>query len=373
MSKYYGIVACILLLISPGCKKREQNVPAQEVYPVKLFNITDSCKYSYRIFPARVRASRRVKLAFQVSGPLVEFPVRQGEEVKEGQLLAQIDPRDYQHSLELVEAQFNQESAEFKRYTQLINENAVSMAAYEERKRNYRIAEVNLKIARKALEDTTLHAPFAGIVAEKYVFNYHNVSAKQPILSLQDVDMLEIVVDVPEADMLTPAGQRTLLFENVEKQLQPTVNFPTISNRHFPLKIKEFEAEADPVTQTFKFILQLKTPDDLRVMPGMTAVVRVREDFFISMIPHNHKCFRIPCDAIFQGNDQKSYVWLLNPQSMIVRKHEITLRQGLPEKDTVMVNSGLKEGDEIVMAGVHSLRDGVKVRRLTRIGNKEIQ
>ena len=112
-----------------------------------------------------------------------------------------------------------------------------------------------LKIARKALDDTCLRAPFAGVVADTYVDNFQNIQAKVSVLSLQEIDRVEIVVSVPEErviraprsddDPADPAerGERA----NEHYRFAATLEY--LPNREFDVRFKEFTSEADPVTR----------------------------------------------------------------------------------------------------------------------------
>ena len=104
-------MALLALLLASCGKKEEQKVTREVVRPVKMMTVMSSEEAFKRKFPGRVRASKRVDLAFQVGGPLIELPVDEGQEVKKGKLLARIDPKDFQTNLRNAEGQLGKAKA----------------------------------------------------------------------------------------------------------------------------------------------------------------------------------------------------------------------------------------------------------------------
>jgi multidrug resistance efflux pump len=98
-----------------GCGKEEEKKPKKIVArPVKILTLTPSATTSQRRFPGRVRASQRVDLAFKVAGPLIELPIEEGQDVKKTQLIARIDPRDFQTDLAKIKSDVSRARARLK-------------------------------------------------------------------------------------------------------------------------------------------------------------------------------------------------------------------------------------------------------------------
>ncbi len=208
--------------------------------------------------------------------------------------------------------------------------------------------EAKLKEAKDALEDTYLRASFEGLVAARYVENFQNVQAKQPIVALQDVSEIEIVVDVPESFL-------SLSKEDID---QVKARFPVAPGREFEVSTKEFRTEADPVTQTYKATLAMPRPEELIILPGASAVVDVHVKPTADEASGH---YLVPITAVFDEGG-KHYVWIVNRSEMTVGRRQVTV--GNPVGGSIEVTSGLEKGDMIATAGVHHLDDGVKVRSL---------
>jgi RND family efflux transporter MFP subunit len=135
------------------------------------------------------------------------------------------------------------------------------------------------------------------------------------------------------------------------------------------LKAKEFNAQADSVTQTFKVVFVMDNPSSYRILPGMTAVLKMKEDFFNPRIGSKN-LFYLPSNSVFEGSDKKKYVWVVN-NNMTVSKREV--ETGSLTGSDIEVLNGLKPGEKIVTAGVSRVHDGMKVRKLENIGGKKIK
>ena len=181
----------------------EQKAPEPE--PPRLVNamrIADTSGLTERSFPGRARAGQEVNRSFRVSGPLITLPVSVGENVKAGDILARIDPKDFQTKLATLEGQLEREQATAKRaqadLTRLqkifkedpgaTSQTAIDHAlqARDSAQAGVRSLEASVQNARDQLSYTELKAPFDGIVVETYVENFETVVAKQPILRILD-------------------------------------------------------------------------------------------------------------------------------------------------------------------------------------------
>ena len=117
------------------------------------------------------------------------------------------------------------------------------------------------------LEDTTLRAPYDGVIAQRFVEEQQNVRAKEPVVRFQDVDEIDIAVDVPETVMAADIRSADIV--------QMFAKFSGAPGLQFPVQIREIAQAADPTTQTFQVRVAMKSPPDINVLPGMTATVTV--------------------------------------------------------------------------------------------------
>ncbi len=124
-------MAIALAFSLPACKKKEE-APREVVRPVKLTTVEAGGGEVRRTFPGKVRATRRVDLAFQVSGPLIELPVKEGEQVRKGRLLARILPRDFETAVSRARAKALEAEQQYQRYRDLYIKKQVSKADFRQ-------------------------------------------------------------------------------------------------------------------------------------------------------------------------------------------------------------------------------------------------
>ncbi len=324
------------------------------VRPIKIQVISGEGAGLNRNMPGTIEAVQNAQMAFQVPGRIVEFMVAEGQEVSAGTELARIDPRDYQANFDQANAAYSRAQAELDRSERIFAQDsgAISTSAIEANREGLQVAEANFRQAEKALQDTVLRAPFDGLVARRMVTDFETVQALQPVLTLQDLSVLEIEVAVPERDIVL-AGRRLQPDEATER-FQPVVRISSIPDRDFPARISEFATAADPGTRSFSVHMQFETPTDLNILPGMTARV------FYSDI--NQSAITLPSHATFSDAAGNANVWLVDPTTMTVSQHQVSL--GVMIADQVQILSGLEVGDQVATSGVNQLREGMEVARL---------
>ena len=343
------ICFCFLLLLFTGCGKEEPPPKKEVVRPVKVMRVKDVRTLSNLSLPSVVRASRRAILSFKVSGPLVSFPVKEGDRVKKGQIIAQIDKRDFQTAVEEALARCRQAEEQFRRYKELYAKKQVSKADFDRFRAARDVAKARLEAAVNALKDTTLRAPFDGVVAKRYVENFQKVRAKEPIVLLQDIRTIEVVINVPELVMaaLKEGGTQKV-----------TARFEAIPGKEFPLTLKEFSTQADPATRTYEVVFTMKQPKEALILPGMTATVTAT-----SAIASEEKnpAILVPAWAVIGAPGEKSFVWVFDEKTSTVHKREVKIGP-LKGSQNIKILDGLKTGELVVVAGCTQLKEGQKVR-----------
>ncbi|WP_455201669.1 efflux RND transporter periplasmic adaptor subunit [Kaarinaea lacus] len=355
----YSTIALASLLASSiliqACGDKNQAPPPREtVRPVKTITLGAADFRGSRQFPGTVRASDRVDLSFNVDGPLIELPVKQGQNVKKGDLIARLDPRDYGSNLKAAEARYTETKSNYERGKGLVKDGFISKVQFDQLRSNFEQAEADLAIKKKALNDTYLKAPFAGKIAKRYVQNFQDVRRKERIISLQDVNVIEIVVNAPESIVAGAAGDA--------RQATIQATFESLPGKTFDLEVKEFATEADPKTQTFEYVLIMPQPEDANILPGMTATV-------LATAPETAvqpTIQVIPALAVVADETGKSHVWVINQKENTAHSREVSTGE-LVGNDQITITDGLANGDMVAIAGVSTLREGMKVRPVDKI------
>lgn len=331
----------------------ERKTPAEPavVRPVPTAVVRTLAHGYERVFPGIVRASRRVKLAFSVSGLLEELNAAEGRSVRKAEVIARLDQRDYRHAFEVAKASYMHAKRELARLGRLHDEKVATQAEHENAETAYDIAAVELRIREKALTDTVLRAPFDGVIAKRYLENYEHVEARQPILSYQDISRIEVVIQMPERLLAHGAAGEF-------RELQ--VCFDADNERWFDASIGEYSAESNSITRTFDMVVTLDPPATFRVFPGMTAAVRTRIADSSDTSSSDKTMTRIPVEALWEGQDGESYVWTIDPAGGKPSKRKVETR--VMHADYVEISSGLRPGEHVAIAGLHTLREDLLAR-----------
>jgi RND family efflux transporter MFP subunit len=285
-----------------------------------------------------------------VPGQLIELPVNEGDSVSRGRLLARLDPTDFEIAVAEAKAAYDKSVADHRRYQRLYEREAVPLADVEFYRAQREVSKARYDQAQVDLGYTHLKAPYSGYIGRKYVENFEDVQAKQQIMTLQNVNEVEIVVDVPENLMAR--------FDVENLSIQKFAEFDALPGRAFPLQMKESAAEADVATRTFRVTFSMPQPDEILLLPGMTARVKVR-----AAIEGKGTSFRVPVVAVFAGDGGESLMWIVDPQTMTVQRRVVQLGEVTGERD-VWVNSGLKEGETVAVTAVQELVEGDEIRAL---------
>jgi RND family efflux transporter MFP subunit len=360
----------IVALLLVGCQQQEATVE-EPVRPVKAVKVGDLERLMERKLPGRSSATEEVELSFRIPGRLMTLGVDVGDEVKKGDLLARLDPHDYEVRQQLVEGQLGTGRATLKRaqsdYARVLrirkaDPGAVSQStvdrALEARDRaraNIRSLTASLNSAKDNVRYTYLRAPWGGTVVKKYVENFQDVLAKQKILRLIDSSKIEFKVDVP--------GHLIILVPYVTKLV---VEFDPFPGREISATIKEVGKEASETTRTYPVTLIMDQPEDIKIMPGMAGTATAQ-----SVPPEmlTEKGIDVPSSAVFSSDDKKTfYVWVIDEETKTAHRREVKV--GKLAAVGIRLEEGLKPGEWVAAAGVHSIREGQKVRILTEPGEE---
>ena len=349
-------MAATTLLVATGCGKKQEQSQGEIVRPVKIFTLGQVAVQRTMELPGETRAIKEATLAFEVNGRISELPVKEGDVVKEGQLLAQLDPRELKASLDSAIADWNAAKAKFERAGRLLERRVISDQEFENEKREYQVSVAKLDQAKKAFEDTTLKADFDGVVAKIFVKRFENVAAKANVMVLQDTSEIEVAVNIPESRVAL--SRPNLRLEDLNQRAKPLIELTAVPGRQFPARITQVSRTADPATRTYEAKVVFAPPDDLHVLPGMTAKVigQVHPE-----VAGGGGATHVPSNALGSDPDGKAFVWRLDPATMTVSKVPVTI--GDASGSMIEVSGELAAGDEIVISGVPQLQPGMKVRR----------
>lgn len=327
-----------------GCSRKR---PAPEpVRPVKVTTATDAA-WVDKDFAGMATPDDVVNLAFKLSGQVLDVPVAQGESVKKGQLLAELDPRDMELQVSANRSAFEQASSHLARIRRLLEHEAVSKQEYEAARTQYAQAKSVYENSMDLLKDTKLRAPFASVVEEKFVDNYERVQAGQAVIRVVNPVTTTVKFTLPESSLALLSKPSTRF----------TVEFDNYRNATFDARLKEY-AKTSSNASGFPVSLTLEGVDTARykISPGMSCIITMQTS---DTVPG---AVSLPLTAIYAPAEGGDYVWIVDSDDR-VRRQAVTLGEPFG-RDRVLIDSGVRPGDRVVIAGVYRLQQDERVKIL---------
>jgi RND family efflux transporter MFP subunit len=337
------IVALLYLL---GCERAEPPVVDQTVRPAKLFRISARQNTTVHEFVGRLDAAQTLDCSFEVDGALQQLPVREGQAVAQGSLVAALDPTDFQLAVREAEVQLRLATQDWRRKDALLRERGISQSLVDDARAQFELSQVRLSQAQERLGKSRIIAPFDAFVARRYVDNRTKVRIGDKVVRLSDLNEMKVVASLPEELVATVTPERVVSL---------SAAFDFLPQERFPLTYRENTGEANPVAQTYEVTFTMARPADRNLLPGMTAKVRVELKGTQSEV-----AITIPSAALLSEPDGAFFVWLFDPASSRVSRRSVTVAE-LGEQG-IGVSGGLSDGDLIVAAGASQLQEGMRIR-----------
>ena len=355
LKKLTTFLSASLIITLSGCTDDAMQSTADIIRPAKIMTVGDPLAGAKRVYPGEVEAGDRSEQAFRVGGELVKLPAKAGLKVKTGDLLAQLDPTDFQLSVDEQQARFDLSQVQFERTKTLVKQKLIPQSDFDKAKSNMLSATADLRLAKAKLSYTRLTAPFDGIISTLNVKNHENVRSNQVILAIQTTDNIDITFNLSEniISKLKNGSGRTA---------RPTVIFDTYPDKSFVTSVKEFDSEADPKTRSYKVTLSMPTPKDFIALPGMSVNVHLD---FSTITKKLVNMLVVPVEAVFSPEDQSlknkpHMVWVVDSHTMQTQATQVSI--GQINSQGIKITSGLKSGDQIITAGVNFIKEGQKVK-----------
>ncbi|MGO6850198.1 efflux RND transporter periplasmic adaptor subunit [Rhizobium beringeri] len=352
---YTSLPLLLSVSLLAGCD--QSSVAGEETAPRPVKVVMAAAEQDKIVsLPGVVRARIETDLAFRTLGRMVSRKVDVGDLVHKGDVLAEIDPLTLQLAVTSAEAELRNAQAQLENATttetrkrRLVQSNAASVADHDLAEQQLRSATANaakatasLAKAREQLGYAELKAEFDGVVTATSAEMGQTVSAGQPVLKLARLEQRDVVVDVPEAQF-----RRVRLDDrfNVALQLDSRIQATGV--------VREIAPQADPNTRTYRLKIGIdQAPDIFRLGAVVTATPLVGE---------RKEAITLPLSAI-RHKGGTSQVWVVDRSTATVAPRAVELEGPASAPRSVLVQAGLREGEEIVIAGVDELTDGQKVQ-----------
>jgi RND family efflux transporter MFP subunit len=349
------LVSLLAVLALLSACQRKVEAPPPEIRPVRAMTVEKLAAGSMVTMTGTVQAQTEINQSFRIDGRLIERTVDVGDTVKPGQLIARLDPQNEESGLQAArallaaaQAQLVEARNNYARMSDLVVEDAVSRAQFEQAQALRKTAEAQVEsaqsqvnLAQNRLSYTRLVSDVAGVVTARGPQPGEVVSAGRMIIQVAREGSRDAVFDVPAQ-----------VKDSAPKNPEITVALTDDPRVTTTGRVREVSPRADPVTGTFAVRVGLINPPPTMRL-GSTVSGRMK----LEVAP----AIEVPAAALVRA-DGKTAVWVFDKQSGTVSLRNIGI--GNADARSVQVTSGLNPGDVVVTAGVQALRPGQKVRLL---------
>lgn len=330
-----SMVITMAAVLMAGCTEEKKAEMQHSVITVQPSVVGGS---QLKQFAGQVKELADVNLGFKTAGQILKIYVKEGQQVRKGQLLAQLDDKDYQLGVKAAEAQYNQLKNEVARLTKLYEAKSVSGNDYEKAASGLEQVSVNLENNRNKVAYTRLYAPANGVIQSVNFEVMEMVNAGTPVFNILYTGGMQVEVNIPTSVYL----QRGY-FKGA---------YCKVNGHSYAARLISIVPKADN-TQLYKATFAIEGADK-DVVSGMNA------DVSIDINGGQERAgMSLPANAVFE-NGGKSYVWVVSKDSTVNRQ-EVTIG-GASEEGDIIVTSGLSGSETIVKAGVNALQDKEKVK-----------
>ena len=340
MCKLHSIFlfAASTIVLSTGCSGRTEIVRTERTIPVKTLTVSGSTTAAERNYIGAAEESNAISLSFPLMGTVERIAVSKGQRVGKGELLAVLNSETTQNSHDVAKATLMRAQDAYDRIKPLHEKGSVTDIQFVEVETGLKQAIAMEAIALKNLEDTKLYAPFAGIIAQRFIEAGVNVMPGVMVFRLVSIDEVDVNVPIPENEI------------NDIRMGQPAIiTVAALGNKQFNGTVHQKSVEANIVSRTYDVKLRVKNPQS-ELMHGMVCrVIIARKDAKPQIV--------IPNKSVQTAPDGKRFVWL-SVGNVATRRFITT---GALTDLGVTVESGLSEGDKLITEGYNKVSEGMMV------------
>lgn len=331
------VIFAAVLLLATGC-----SAPATR--PTSTPRRVATCVVEPRedinagVYVGVIEEENSAALSFPVAGTLQRMCVDEGDRVRKGDLLAELDPTSARQTFDAARAALDQASDASDRLQQLYEAKSLPEIKWIEAQTRLQQARSAFAIAEKNLADCRLYAPFAGVVGQRRMSVGETALPGVPALTLLEIGRVKVRFSVPEQEIAA-----------METDCRVRGVVPALDEEAFVAGPIEKAAVANPAAHTYEVRAALDNRNG-RLLPGMVCRVTVMPASAVEEIA-------VPVRAVQQSGDGSRFVWLVQGDSVV----RADVRTGRFVENGIVIEAGLHPGDRIVVDGMQKIGQGSKV------------
>ena len=331
------MMAAVVLMALCSCGEKKQ-AAAEQTVRVKVQQIQAEAVNGEQGFSGTIEEQNGASLSFATAGTIQRIYVNSGQTVGAGQLIAELDPTTMQNAYTISKTALEQAQDTYNRMKELHDDGSLPEMQWIAIENQLKSATASEAMAKKALADTKLYAPFGGYIATKDAEVGQNAGPGVPVVKLVSIGSVKVKISVPEDDV-----------QRIKKGSSMKIIVPALGNRQFSGNVTERGVSADPRSRTYEVKATINNRDG-QLLPGMICQA------FTNYMQGTTGVF-VPANLVQLDSDNNTFVWVVNGGKAVKRQIFISneTAQG------AQVSGGLSDGDQIIVAGQQKVSNGMKV------------
>ncbi|MDZ7682534.1 MAG: efflux RND transporter periplasmic adaptor subunit [Fodinibius sp.] len=341
---YWAVLGtiCCLAVFTSSCSSETQskNVSDKDstsAIPVEIAEAINGDISAYYSSTATLEAEEEAMVVAKVRGVIEELYVEEGDDVKAGDLLAQLDDEQLQLETRRAKATMDRLQNELNRKEELFNKNLISAQEFENAKYEFQAQKSDYELANLQVKYLKIRAPISGVISDRLIKVGNMISTDQEAFQITDFDPILAVLKVPEHEM-----------DKLRKNQQALIQVDAIAGKTFTGRVLRISPTVNPETGTFEVTVSV-SDDSRQLKPGMFGRVRIVYDT-------HQNALMVPKNAVMI-EDGISSVYLINNKMAFRRP----VRTGYLNGDSIEILEGLSPADTVVTIGQSSLQDSALV------------
>lgn len=344
MLKYLGITALAVLVLATGCKdpKSAADAKMEKITNVETFRVSPSTFQEYISLPVVVSPFKEASLGLISGGKVVRIFSDKGERVTQGKILLETDNELLKAALDVAKANLDYQKNEFARNSKLFNDSSISQAVIDVSRLQLSQAQSAVDIAKKQFDDSTLMAPFDGIITAKNIEVGDIIGPGIPAFRIIDMTKVKVQAGIPEKYISDfRIGNRV------------SIRFDSMPGKEFTGNISYIAPEASSSIRTFLAEMIVDNRQGL-IKAGIMGNADILKKAYLNSLT-------VPLNAVIQT--QKGRIVYVVKTDSTVEERDVEIG---PIGDLfIKIDKGLTQGDRVVVKGQQQIAAGEKVKIVT--------
>lgn len=293
-------------------------------------------------YVGKVEEDSSTPVSFTGMGTVCRVCVEEGQYVRQGQLIAEMDPTQSKNTIQAAKATLDQALDAQQRMQVLHESQSISDIDWVNVQTKVRQAQSALDMAEKALKDCRLLAPCSGIVGKKQMEDGMTALPSQPVCTILGIDRVKVKVSVPEKEV-------ALFNSHNGKGQSVTLSAEALGGKTFHSTQSILAVQGNPMTHTYDVRFIVQNPEG-ELLPGMVVNVSTDTDADET----GQKAMTVPVRSVCQSADGHRFVWLAREG----KASRQTVETGQMLGDRIIIRTGLNEGDKVIVEGYQKVSEG---------------